>query len=204
MARHFVEAQHPRHKENGRFREKHGSDATAYAKRISAKIAASRGESGDGKPARRRPPAKKAPAARVEARPDRKAVKGEHERAYDKAISAGDSAAAMRAIEAANPGMSDGQKATARKRIADAIGSKTPRRSGGEVGKVQRYYASAGGGTKAEIDKVMHEKLKDYSVAELRAVIKQLAKDHQAKKSGSSANPSIGDSIARLIEKKTG
>lgn len=186
---------HPRHKENGRFREKNGSDATAYARRISAKIAASRGGGSSGRDA-------KTPTDRVRQKPA-------HEQAYDKAISAGDSAAAMRAVEAANPEMTDGQKATARKHIAEAIGHKTSgpssrSSSGGELGKAKRAAHANGAQTKAEIDANLHKRYKDATVAELRAIIKALAVEHRDKKPGSMGNPAIGDSLARLIEKKTG
>lgn len=205
MARRFVEAQHPRHKENGRFREKHGSDATAYAKRISAKIGASRGEGGGDKPARRRPPAKKAPAARVEARPDRKAVKGEHEKAYDKAISEGDHSAAMRAAQAAHPGMSDEQKATTRKHIEQAIERKPggPGVTTADLARAKKAARANGAETRAEIDANLHKRYKDASVAELRAMIKALAVEHKERKSGSMHNQAVADSLARLIEKQT-
>ena len=140
---HWDSKKHPRHTENGRFREKSGApDLTTYAMRIEAKIAASRGES-KSSPAKKATPRKSAPGKAPSGRP-------------------------------------------------------------ASVAAVKKAYHASGADTKAKTDAALHPKLNGHSVEQLRAIRKKLAAEYENQSPGSLHNPAIADSIARLIEKKTG
>ena len=151
---HWDAKKHPRHKENGRFRDKAGSDATAYARRISEKIAESRGEKGPAKKAAaKKAPARKAPARKA---PARKA-------AGDDAPTAAEKRAMAR--------LASGKKASARGHDSSTgEGRISPKATKDRVEEAKDIVMGMRGSSRDEIDAELHPRLKNVSTARLRAM----------------------------------
>lgn len=174
---HWDEKKHPRHKANGRFRDKAGSDATAYAKRISAKIAASRGEKNDDDgPTAAEKRAMGHLKAGTRMRPGKKAAPAKK-------------AAPRKAAAKKAPA----KKAPAKAQSGEFISAKA---TADRVEEAKDIVLGMRGASQSEIDAELHPRLKNVSTGRLRAMIEHL--------NGEKAlyNQVVAKAIERLIDKR--
>jgi hypothetical protein len=143
------EKKHPRHKDNGRFREKSGSDATAYARRISEKIAESRGEKSPAKQASaKKAPARKAPAKRA-----------------GRSNADAPTAAEKRAMA---------RLATSKKTESNGGEYISPKATRDRVEEAKDIVLGMRGASRDEIDAELHPRLKNVTTGRLKAMVEHL------------------------------